>query len=53
MPNPSSASLERLFRVFNVLGIEIMLSSEFDRAGPRVEKITADYLSSPARKEKW
>ncbi len=51
--NPSSASLERLFRVFNVLGIEIMLSSEFDRAGPRVEKITADYLSSPARKEKW
>lgn len=46
--NPETASIERLFRVFNVLGIEITLS----------ETQTADADAparddSPARREAW
>lgn len=51
--NPASASLDRLFRVFNVLGIEIVFSSEFDPEVLSANEITQDYLSSPARKEQW
>lgn len=51
--NPAAASLERLFRVFNVLGIEMAFSSESDPAGSRAEETTQDYVSSPARKEQW
>lgn len=51
--NPAAASLERLFRVFNVLGIEMAFSSESDPAATRAEESMPDYLSSPARKEQW
>lgn len=51
--NPASASLDRLFRVFNVLGIEIVFSSESDPEVLSANEITQDYLSSPARKEQW
>ncbi|MGC6388910.1 helix-turn-helix transcriptional regulator [Ewingella sp. S1.OA.A_B6] len=51
--NPAAASLERLFRVFNVLGIEMEFSSESNPADSRIKETTPDYLSSPARKEQW
>ncbi|ARU92613.1 helix-turn-helix transcriptional regulator [Tatumella citrea] len=54
--NPASASIERLFRVFSLLGVEMTLSS-----GPlnsRSEPSSASEESiqsadSPARREQW
>jgi len=51
--NPASASLERLFKVFTVLGVEINLTS-----GPVSSSVKqteeGDKLSNlPARLEKW
>ncbi|EKK4083620.1 helix-turn-helix domain-containing protein [Cronobacter dublinensis] len=46
--NPATASIERLFRVFNVLGIEMALSETQTHAsdGPARD-------DSPARREAW
>lgn len=49
--NPASASFERLFRVFSVLGIELILSSA-QHSFPLAE-VKSKYDSSPARREKW
>lgn len=51
--NPASASIERLFKVFTVLGVEITLSpvagsSEMMQSG---ENESLEIL--PARREKW
>lgn len=51
--NPGRASIERLFRVFTVLGVEMELSS---RESPPVTKSTErpdNRAASPARREKW
>lgn len=51
--NPASASIERLFKVFTVLGVEISLtpvtgSSKMMQSGEN------EYLANlPARREKW
>ncbi|HHI2442750.1 TPA: helix-turn-helix domain-containing protein [Enterobacter cloacae] len=49
--NPVSASFERLFRVFSVLGIELTLSS-IQNSFP-IAEVKNKYESSPARREKW
>nr|WP_113869394.1 helix-turn-helix transcriptional regulator [Brenneria salicis]NMN93026.1 HTH-type transcriptional regulator/antitoxin HipB [Brenneria salicis ATCC 15712 = DSM 30166]RBP57794.1 HTH-type transcriptional regulator/antitoxin HipB [Brenneria salicis ATCC 15712 = DSM 30166] len=54
--NPESASMERLFKVLTVLGVEVVLSS-----GPRVHFSMSSStmedpekpIDSPARREKW
>ncbi|WP_279050970.1 helix-turn-helix transcriptional regulator [Cedecea davisae] len=51
--NPGSASIERLFRVFNVLGIEMVLSSGPFSSIIRPEEKPGKQDSSPARREKW
>jgi HTH-type transcriptional regulator/antitoxin HipB len=51
--NPASASMERLFRVFSVLGIEMVLSSEFTSPTCEIEGASKDHVDSPARREKW
>lgn len=51
--NPASASLERLFRVFNVLGIEMVFSSELTSLGCETEEASAEHRNSPARREQW
>lgn len=50
--NPASASIERLFKVFSVLGIEISLSSADLASENRLAEGNSD-LHSPARQEKW
>lgn len=49
--NPASASFERLFRVFSVLGVELTLSS-IQYLSP-IAEVKHNYDSSPARREKW
>jgi len=49
--NPASASFERLFRVFSILGIELTLSS-LQPSAP-ITEVKNEYESSPARREKW
>ena len=49
--NPASASFERLFRVFSVLGVELTLSS-IQHLSP-IAEVKNNYDSSPARREKW
>ncbi|HHN9425678.1 TPA: helix-turn-helix transcriptional regulator [Escherichia coli] len=51
--NPSSASVERLFKVFTVLGVEIELSSPLASSTINSDKLTDKYRDSPARREKW
>lgn len=51
--NPASASLERLFRVFNVLGIEMVFSSELTSSECETEEASAEHKNSPARREQW
>ncbi|WP_428944273.1 helix-turn-helix transcriptional regulator [Pantoea sp. FN060301] len=54
--NPASASIERLFRVFTVLGVEMVLSSGpevlFSMSSSTIEE-TEKQTDSPARREKW
>lgn len=48
--NPASASIERLFKVFTVLGVEMVLSAgQFSVIQESAEKPD----NSPARQEKW
>lgn len=51
--NPASASIERLFKVFTVLGVEISLSSMANSSEimPSGENKSLENL--PARQEKW
>lgn len=51
--NPGSASIERLFKVFTVLGVEIELSSPLVSSTINSYKLTDKYRDSPARREKW
>jgi HTH-type transcriptional regulator/antitoxin HipB len=48
--NPGSASMERLF---NVLGVEIVLSSEFSSSNNETEDVSTNHSDSPARREQW
>ncbi|WP_407731242.1 helix-turn-helix domain-containing protein [Pseudocitrobacter faecalis] len=51
--NPSKASFERLYKVLNILGVDISLStgsvSTFTKGSNLVEK----EFDSPARREEW
>ncbi|MEN0615555.1 helix-turn-helix transcriptional regulator [Klebsiella indica] len=50
--NPASASIERLFKVFSVLGVKISFSSATTSSEKKqTEEILK--LSSPARQENW
>lgn len=52
--NPASAGFERLFRVFSVLGVEIVLSSVEPLSDAKPEYgAMHNYSSLPARREKW
>ncbi|QKJ86546.1 helix-turn-helix transcriptional regulator [Paramixta manurensis] len=51
--NPASASIERLFKVFSVLGVEISLSSEAVTSEMKQAEENDKVLNSPARLEKW
>ena len=52
--NPASAGFERLFRVFSVLGVEIVLSSREPLSDAKPEYgAMHNYSSLPARREKW
>ncbi|CAM8162521.1 TPA: helix-turn-helix transcriptional regulator [Enterobacter hormaechei subsp. hoffmannii] len=51
--NPASASIERLFRVFTVLGVEIVLASETPSEVTKSAEQTDIYADSPARREQW
>lgn len=50
--NPASASFERLFRVFIVLGIELSLSS-IKKSDPLPAEVNDKNELSPARLEEW
>ncbi|ECG0938603.1 XRE family transcriptional regulator [Salmonella enterica subsp. salamae] len=51
--NPGSASIERLFKVFTVLGVEIEFSSPLASSTINSDKLTDKYRDSPAIREKW
>ncbi|QIU92550.1 helix-turn-helix transcriptional regulator [Yokenella regensburgei] len=51
--NPASASIERLFRVFTVLGVGISLSSGAASTAMKPTKVKSNSEDSPARREKW
>ncbi|MGC4123308.1 helix-turn-helix transcriptional regulator [Enterobacter sp.] len=50
---PSSASIERLFKVFNVLGVKIALSCESLSTGSGQTEAIHSFDASPARSEQW
>ena len=51
--NPSSASIERLFKVFSILGIEIALYSIEPLSKTKPVCVSQDKATLPARREKW
>lgn len=51
--NPASASFDRLFKVFSVLGVEIELSSQETLPQAKSELTTQQHSTLPARQEKW
>lgn len=51
--NPASASIERLFRVFTVLGVEISLTSGATSTAMKPTEVKSNLENSPARQEKW
>lgn len=51
--NPASASIERLFRVFTVLGVEISLTSGAASTAMKPTEVKSNLEDSPARREKW
>ncbi|EMN1411347.1 TPA: helix-turn-helix transcriptional regulator [Enterobacter ludwigii] len=51
--SPASASIERLFRVFSVLGVEINLSSVSSSSDIEPTEKHVNFVNSPARREKW
>ncbi|HDC4270718.1 TPA: helix-turn-helix transcriptional regulator, partial [Enterobacter kobei] len=50
--NPASASIERLFKVFSVLGVKISFSSA-TTSSERKQTEEIYKLNSPARQEDW
>ncbi|HAS1059101.1 TPA: helix-turn-helix transcriptional regulator [Enterobacter cloacae] len=50
--NPASASIERLFKVFSVLGVKISFSSTATSSDSKQTEETLK-SNSPARQEKW
>ncbi|MHA0273158.1 helix-turn-helix domain-containing protein [Enterobacter ludwigii] len=50
--NPASASIERLFKVFSVMGVKVSLSSA-TTSSERMQTEDILKLSSPARHENW
>ncbi|ESS57173.1 helix-turn-helix family protein [Enterobacter cloacae S611] len=50
---PASASIDRLFRVFSILGIEITLSSLSPSLATTRTEMRVTFDSTPARREKW
>lgn len=50
---PTRASIERLFRVFNVLGVEIILSSRDSSLSIKSTEASNIFNNSPARREEW
>lgn len=51
--NPTSASIERLFKVFTILGVELLLSACLNTTGVTSSVMTENDASLPARREKW
>ncbi|MEW5494416.1 helix-turn-helix transcriptional regulator [Enterobacter cloacae] len=51
--NPASASIERLFRIFAVLGVEVVLSSVTSSTVTKSAELVNKYANSPVRREKW
>ncbi|EAQ9999635.1 XRE family transcriptional regulator [Salmonella enterica subsp. diarizonae] len=51
--NPASASIERLFKVFTVLGVEMVLSSGPASIIIKPTEVPDNQVNSPARREKW
>lgn len=51
--NPASASIERLFKVFTVLGVEISLSSMANSSEMMPSGQNKSLENLPARQEKW
>jgi HTH-type transcriptional regulator/antitoxin HipB len=51
--NPASSSIKRLFRVFSVLGVEIVLFSGSSETVIKPTEGTDKCVNSPARREKW
>ncbi len=51
--NPASASIERLFKVFTVLGVEINLSSSKASYDMKQTEEGDKLPNSPARRETW
>lgn len=51
--NPASASIDRLFRVFSILGVEITLSSLSPSAAVSHTEMRGAFDSTPARRERW
>ncbi|MGN7790355.1 helix-turn-helix domain-containing protein [Enterobacter sp. 22452] len=52
--NPASASFERLFRVFTILGVEIAFSSRKSLSDAKPEYVEMQQNASlPARREEW
>jgi len=50
--NPASASIERLFKVFSLLGVEISFSSS-TITSEKTHSEKKSEMTSPARQEKW
>ena len=50
--NPASASIERLFKVFSILGVKISFSST-TTSSERKQTEEIYKLNSPARQEDW
>lgn len=53
--NPASVSVERLFRVLSVLGVEFILSSRVTDSNPiqKSDCMKKHDAALPARQEKW
>ncbi|WP_431074793.1 helix-turn-helix domain-containing protein [Enterobacter ludwigii] len=51
--NPSTASFERLFKVFTILGVEIVLSADHNTTDITSSVTIEKNNNSPARREKW
>lgn len=52
--NPTTASFERLFKVFSLLGVELVLSTKEPLSNSKPGLITNQQDAAlPARREKW
>ena len=51
--NPSKASFERLYKVLNILGVEISLSSAPLSTYTKPTNFVEKEFDSPARREEW